>query len=314
MWDVLEQLKALVVPEPTTAPATLAALLQNSCLEPTQRVDLDIGAVQLVDVAAASDFAVYVRDRIRLGNPSMVVSRVCQVLLGGKAESSFCDMFIRANDSRKQNVLMRPDNFTDDASVAGLTKLTASFEGTSLGLNPAANIVMAWHGTDARYVENVCRAGMRAFRFTDGGYFGTGSYVALEQEYAAQYSKKSLPNDKDEYGVILFAVFMECAYVITPGRDYLDDMPPQDPADPKRGFSTFYSPDGQHAQALKPRYNAHFIPVKKTGWNHCVSGNPLPKYADFQAAVAGKDATAHELVAGSEKQALPVAVVWLKNK
>ena len=88
-------------------------------------------------------------------------------------------------------------------------------------------------------------------------------------------------------------------------------------------------------QALKPRYDAHFIPVKKTGKNHCVSGKPLPHDADFQAAVegttahshqytnassiiptqpSGKDATAHELVVGSERQALPVAVVWLKNK
>jgi Poly(ADP-ribose) polymerase catalytic domain len=246
MWDVYEQLKALVVPEPTAAPATLAALLLNSCLKPKQRVDPTIGAVQLVDVAETSDFAEYVRDRARRSDANMVVSRVCQVLLGGKAESSFCDMFIRANDSRKKNSLMRPDNFTDDASVAGLTKLTTSFEGTSLGLNPSANIVMAWHGTGARYVESVCRDGMRSFRLTDGGFFGTGSYVALEQDYAVRYSKFSPPNDKDEYGVILFAVFMECAYVITPVRDYLPDNGPQ--ADPKRGFSTFYSSDGQHAQ------------------------------------------------------------------
>ena len=53
-------------------------------------------------------------------------------------------------------------------------------------------------------------------------------------------------------------------------------------------------------QALKPRYDAHFIPVKYTGKNHCVSGKPLwktdssgkplPKDADFQAAVAGTTA------------------------
>ena len=63
-----------------------------------------------------------------------------------------------------------------------------------------------------------------------------------------------------------------------------------------------------------PRYNAHFIPVKMCGTSHCVSGLPLPHDTDFQAAVEGVDATAHELVTVSEKQALPVAVVWLKNK
>ena len=43
-------------------------------------------------------------------------------------------------------------------------------------------------------------------------------------------------------------------------------------------------------QALKPRYDAHFIPVKKAGKIHCVSERPLPDDTDFQAAVEGATA------------------------
>jgi hypothetical protein len=37
-------------------------------------------------------------------------------------------------------------------------------------------------------VEAVCRDGPRAFRTTDGGFFGAGSYFALELEYATRYT------------------------------------------------------------------------------------------------------------------------------
>ena len=39
-----------------------------------------------------------------------------------------------------------------------------------------------------RYVEAVCRDGPRPFRTTDGGFFGAGSYFALELEYATRYA------------------------------------------------------------------------------------------------------------------------------
>ncbi len=34
----------------------------------------------------------------------------------------------------------------------------------------------------------MCRDGPRAFRTTDGGFFGAGSYFALELEYATRYA------------------------------------------------------------------------------------------------------------------------------
>ncbi len=37
-------------------------------------------------------------------------------------------------------------------------------------------------------MEAVCRDGPRAFRTTDGGFFGAGSYFAVELEYATRYA------------------------------------------------------------------------------------------------------------------------------
>jgi hypothetical protein len=139
------------------------------------------------------------------------------------------------------------------------------------------------------------------------------------------------PSASGEDPVILFAVSVASAYVVSPGKDY-----PADPNQPQRwGFSKFYCPDPTRSVALMPRYNAHFVPVKHCGRVHCVTGKPLPLDTDYQAAVEGMDASEllrafvlrfdavgltrcsaaadHELVALSPEQALPVAVVWLRR-
>ena len=96
------------------------------------------------------------------------------------------------------------------------------------------------------------------------------------------------PSASGEYPVILFAVSVASAYVVTPGRDY----PADDPSQPQSwGFSKFYSPDPTRSVALMPRYNAHFVPVKYCGRVHCVTGRPLPLDTDYQAAVEGVDAS-----------------------
>ncbi len=96
------------------------------------------------------------------------------------------------------------------------------------------------------------------------------------------------PSASGEYPVILFAVSVASAYVVTPTRDYPDD----DPSQPTRwGFSKFYSSDPSRSVALMPKYNAHFVPVKYSGRVHCVTGKPLPLDTDYQAAVEGVDAS-----------------------
>ncbi len=98
------------------------------------------------------------------------------------------------------------------------------------------------------------------------------------------------PSASGEYPVILFAVSVASAYVVTPGKkDY--------PAD--HGFSKFYSADSSCSVALMPNYNAHFVPVKHCGRTHCVTGLKVPHDTDFQAAVEGKDASERLSQSGS---------------
>ena len=143
----------------------------------------------------------------------------------------------------------------------------------------------------------MCRDGPRAFRTTDGGFFGAGSYFAMEMEYATRYAmmqvllatlqvpvinpliltRRQAPSASGEYPVVMFAVSVAWAHVVSPGRDY----PADDPSQPRRwGFSKFCSDDPSRSVALMPRYNAPFVPVKNCGRVHCVTGRPLPHDTD----------------------------------
>ncbi len=310
MWDVYRELQAIMQQLPdSTPPTTLAALLSQPVLSVPSH-SLPSGGIRLVDEATSSDFCSFVRSRVRREHAAVSISRISRVLLGGARVSTYLDMFMREMNSRRHNPLLRPDNFTDSAFVAGLNKLKSLFEHTCLGPSPSCNIVFAWHGTPAEHVEAVCRDGPRAFRTTDGGFFGAGSYFAMELEYATQYAMMRVrcraqfipseilrtvhdylflfllqaPSANDEYPVILFAVSVASTYVVTPGRDY----PADDPSHPELwGFSKFYSADASRSVALLPRFNAHFIPVRECNRTHCVTGKVVPMDTGYQAAVAG---------------------------
>jgi hypothetical protein len=173
--------------------------------------------------------------------------------------------------------------------------------------------MLAWYGTGANAVESVCRDGPRAFRLTDGGYFGAGTYFAVECAYASRFSEMKGSNDDDEFAVILFACFLApFPYVITLQDDYnARNVGPWD------GFSSWFSADPNQSKGLKPLYNAHFVPVRQCGIQHPVTGQPLaydphPTTLDFQAC-SNIDAEAHELLLADHRQALPVAVLWYKH-
>ena len=101
-------------------------------------------------------------------------------------------------------------------------------------------------------------------------------------------SLRQAPSASGEYPVILFAVSVASAYVVTPGNDY----PADHPHHPELwGFSNFYSANPNRSVALMPRYNAHFVPVKHCGRTHCVTGKSLPLDTDYQAAVEGTGAS-----------------------
>ena len=190
MWDVQRQLKAILQQLPDTSPpSTLAALLSQPALAaPSPPIPLLSGAISLADVAMTSDFAAFVLARVRREAAGVRISRICRVQLASARVATHMDLFAREISSRSSNPMLRPTNPTDAAFAAGLNKLMAAFEPTCLGPSPPCNIVFAWHGTPAQHVQAVCRDGPRAFRTTDGGFFGAGSYFAMELEYATRYA------------------------------------------------------------------------------------------------------------------------------
>ena len=188
MWHVHRELQAMLQQLPDTSPpSTLAALLSQPVLSHPPHPPSS-PAILLVDQPITSRFADFVRARLRREASGVCISRICRVQLGGARVATYMDLFNREASSRSSNPMLRPANPTDAASVAGLRSLTSVFERTCLGPSPPCNIVFAWHGTPAQHVEAVCRDGPRAFRTTDGGFFGAGSYFALELEYATRYA------------------------------------------------------------------------------------------------------------------------------
>ncbi len=195
MWDLHRELKAILQQllgslaslADHSQPCTLAALLCQPALSAPPH-SLPSASIQLLDEPEASDFCTFVRARMRQVDGSVNISRISRVLLGGARMATYMDLFMREMNSRSNNPMLRPANIPDPACIAGLNKLKSLFERTCLGAAPTCNIVMAWHGTPAQHVEAVCRDGPRAFRTTDGGFFGAGSYFAVELEYATRYA------------------------------------------------------------------------------------------------------------------------------
>ena len=158
---ILQQLPSPPPPTPLplvdpSQPTTLALLLSQPVLAAPSHA-LPSGSVQLADEPSmASDFCKFVLDRVRREDAAVRISRISRVLTGGARMATYMDLFMREAGSRSSNPMLRPANPSDAASVAGLSKLKSLFERTCLGASPPCNIVFAWHGTPAQYVEAVC--------------------------------------------------------------------------------------------------------------------------------------------------------------
>jgi serine/threonine protein kinase len=152
MWEVHRELMAILQQLPdTSAPTNLAVLLSQPVLRPPPHA-LPSGTIQLVDEAATSDFAAFVRTRMRREAAGVSVSRICRVVVGGSRTATYLDLFMREASSRSSNPMLRPANPPDAAFAAGLNMLKSVFERTCLGASPPCNIVFAWHGAPAQYV------------------------------------------------------------------------------------------------------------------------------------------------------------------
>ncbi|CUI15296.1 CTR1-like protein kinase, putative, partial [Bodo saltans] len=247
------------------------------------------------------------------GSHANNVRRVVLVGTDSSTATCFATLHEAEMNSRALNPALRIKNPTDAASVAGLDQLKQSFVAVTTAPGdplPSARLLLAWHGTSVDKVANVCRDGPRSLRTTDCGFFGAGSYFALEAAYALRYSTPDPASG--ESALILYALSVSQAKVITPQGDY---RRVEDPSTPHlHGFSQYYSGDPNIAVALAPRCDAHFIPVKDYGQTHPLTGLRTPRNVDYQAVDASIDAAeGHEIVIASHHRCIPLAIVYFKN-
>lgn len=153
--------------------------------------------------------------------------------------------------------MLNPVNPTTEQFTRGLRHLQSKSQPTA-ALQPAAcNIVLGWHGTPASRVHSVVQDLPRNFRTMGGGFFGAGSYFALECRYAMRCSLLAEPDPATRhFAVILFALRIGAAYVVT-----RDDYPGTDPEHPQLdGFSRFYSANPEQVSAGWP-YLLHTLTI-----------------------------------------------------
>jgi hypothetical protein len=274
-------------------------------------------STELIDAPEGSEFYQFVLDKMRQPPPG-IISRVSMVITS--RDRDFCEHIKRESQSiQKRPPRLKPEPPTSTsktpppASVvrdfkAGSDFFESKCEETVPGVCNDVKVLFAWHGSDFTAIDAICRDGARGFRTTDGGFFGAGTYCAIECAYASRYSEFNgkEPNSDGEYAVILFACFLgPFPYVITLGADYVAARVKYP------GFSSFYGL-ADEAKSLMPLYDSHFVPVKHYGCFHPVTGQPLGNDVDFQACPEG-DSTGHELILHDHTQLLPVAVLWYKK-
>jgi hypothetical protein len=229
---------------------------------------------------------------------------------------SFIAVHNSENHSRRSNALLQMSAPSDPDSRAATERLKQAFVPGKP--EDMARILFAWHGTDAEHVDRICKDGPRSLSTTDSGFFGSGSYFALEAWYASRFSKPS-PEHDGERCLILFAVSVSQAYAVTVEKDYRDEVIDgatqyQQVPDIQRGWSRFYvGNDRGRGMALEPRCDAHFIPVKHYGNIHPYTKVKLGHDVDYQAAPES-EASAHEIVIGSHHRCVPLAVVYFKTE
>jgi hypothetical protein len=113
MWEVHRQLSAILQQLPdTTAPTTLAALLSQPVLQQPPHA-LPSCAIQLVEEAATSPFAAFVRARMRRVDTNLLLMRCCVSrlriwsLTQNRCRLQFCDLLVskKGKDAdRKENL------------------------------------------------------------------------------------------------------------------------------------------------------------------------------------------------------------------
>jgi serine/threonine protein kinase/Leucine-rich repeat (LRR) protein len=201
------------------------------------------------------------------------------------------------------------DTFAAKAAPHLQTFLNDPTDGSNGGLS---RIVFAWHGTSENRLDAVCRDGLRILRGRDGGFFGSGVYLAMEADYARRYAGETLSDDEQQPStLILYACSISQTYPVTLEADYRP--PTEDQARDDCGYSRFY--DGTASKPIEAKYDAHFAPVRDCCTYHPWDGETRTyRDLDYQAATEqhpnpAMRPTAHELVLSNPLRCTPVALV-----
>ncbi len=307
--------------------------------------------LQFIDVDPQSAFFKFVESKMRpnlfYSPTTMNISRIQMVR--HTRESAYCQDIENESRSVKQRggplLPHQPDAFQTEQPEfhAALDYFNSQCERTPPDWSDT-KVVFAWHGSNSKHIESLCQNNPRSFRTTDGGFFGSGAYFAMECAYASRYSEwtkypthypfdhpsagqphpqagQPIPNEKGEFGVILYSCCVApFPYVITLKKDY--DPPDNDPllVAENPGFSSFYSENPERSKALKRLYNAHFVPVKYYGYINPKTDQMWRRdpshdwtYFDYQACPESSNPEGHELVLEQVVQMLAVAVLWYKK-
>jgi hypothetical protein len=208
----------------------------------------------------------------------------------------------------------------DGEKPAWLDRLKGAFLPSGIGRAPRvggsgkANIVLAWHGTSEdeadpgrSVVHSICQLGLADLASReDRGFFGRGCYTTLQAWYAAMYATGALasdaaprpPNGDGEYVMLLCAVAVGNAYVVSRATDYRRP----DGSGCEFNKFDFRYPDGvgDTGKDLEVGFDAHFAPISTE------SGFQLPQ--------AHGQPDADELVVKSDAQVLPLCKVYFKRR
>jgi hypothetical protein len=112
--------------------------------------------------------------------------------------------------------------------------------------------------------------------------------------------------------MILYSLSVSQTHIVTVEHDYRDAEEEASVDAHLQGFSRFYSGASQHAVALDPKCDSHFVPVKYYGCTHPRTGQRVPHQGvDYQAvAEQSGEAVGHELVIASHYRCTPLAIVY----
>jgi len=186
---------------------------------------------------------------------------------------------------------MLPDKILEEKRAV-YKRLERHFAETGFSSHGGVKVVLMWHGVPSEQVADAILAtglSSRIKGITDEGFFGKGTYLTPQAEYATFLANGGRQMFAGQtFTLILCAVCIANAYPVTESEDYADG----------ELISKFHYNYGyaNTPKALKSGFDAHFVAISAAN--------------EYQAAIADIEyVDFDELVVASEEQVLPFAKV-----